>query len=247
MSHPFSTLPLLCLLLAVFWLRQSLLAKTAGRISSAEILSLLVWLLGLAVWGVVTTKLANSGFYRRPDFLALLPGFWVPMIPVGLTMAFMILPSFRAALVGVVNHQPRAFVAVQALRIGAIGGVVKGLTGLLPPAFALGVGIPDLLFGLSALWLGLAWPGRRVPPRTLVLWNVVGMVIILLPAPILFQLALPGKLQIFMGSPDARVLLDYPMVLAPTLVVPLLVTMNGILAMTVHSGLESGRTQGAGP
>ena len=55
----------------------------------------------------------------------------------------------------------------QALRIGAIGSVVKALRGEITSSFPLWVGIPDAVYGLSAIiigWLLVRGPvGHRTP------------------------------------------------------------------------------------
>jgi hypothetical protein len=121
------------------------------RISLTGLFSILLWMAALAAWGVATARLSLSGYYASAGFLALLPGLWWPLIPAFITLAFLILSPFRSALFTVVSYNSRALVPVHALRIAAIGGVFKGFNGLLPPSFALPVGIPDFLFGLSAL------------------------------------------------------------------------------------------------
>jgi hypothetical protein len=94
-------------------------------------------------------------------------------------------------------------IAISFNRAAVIGGVVKGLNGLLPASFALPVGIPDLLFGLSALVLALLWKGEGWSARTLIARNLIGMAVIM-PAPILGQLGLPGPFHLFTSIPDAR-------------------------------------------
>lgn len=44
--------------------------------------------------------------------------------------------------------------------------------------------------------------------------------------PILMQMGLPGPFYIFTSAPDAMALIDYTMVMAPTLLVPFFVTKN---------------------
>lgn len=224
-----STLPFLCAGLALFWVWLGVRSFARGHIGAAGLFSIILWMAALAAWGVATVRLSLNGYYVSAGFLALMPGLWWPLIPAFITVAFLVLPPFRSALVAVVAHNSRALVLVHALRIAAIGGVFKGLNGLLPPSFALPVGIPDFLFGLSALALGMLWKGEGRSARTLIAWNLVGLAIIM-PAPLLMQLGLPGPLHIFTGTPDARELFAYPMVLAPTLIVPLFITMNSIHA-----------------
>jgi hypothetical protein len=112
------------------------------------------------------------------------------------------------------------------MRIAAIGGVVKAANGILPQSFVYPIGIPDLMFGLLSLALALSYSRQRYSATTLIRWNLLGMAV-LMAAPVLMQLGLPGPLHILNSQPDARTLFEFPMVLAPTLVVTLLFFLNG--------------------
>lgn len=234
-----STIPLLCVALTVFWLWLGVRSLRHGSIAREEFAALIAWLFVLGLWGVTSARFAHSGFYDSATFLSLLPGLWWPLIPMLLTGCMMVAVPFRRALFAVVGRHSRALVAIHALRIAAIGGVLKGLNGLLPPSFALSIGIPDLVIGVSALGFAVFWPKNGWPPRALIAWNVLGVVVIL-PAPLLAQMGLPGPLYVFASDPDARALFDYPMVLAPTLIVPLLMTMNAIHATVLWLQRSSG-------
>lgn len=236
-----STLPFLCAALAAFWIWLGARSFRRGHIGIAGLMSIVVWIAALAAWGFVTARWSLDSTYTSKQFYALMPGLWWPMIPAFITLALLALPVFRNTLYAVVSRNSRPMVLIHALRIAAIGGVVKGLNGLLPPSFALPVGIPDLLFGLSALMLGLLWKGDGLSSRTLIAWNLLGFAVIM-PAPILMQLGLPGPFHAFTVIPDARALFDYPMVLAPTLVVPVFITMNAIHAVVLW--MEASKTNG---
>lgn len=235
-----STLPFLCAGLALFWVWLGGRSFARGQIGAAGLFSIMLWMAALAAWGVATARLSLSGYYASAGFLALMPGLWWPLIPAFITVAFLVLPPFRSALVAVVVHHSRALVLIHVLRIAAIGGVLKGFNGLLPASFALPVGIPDFLFGLSALAIGMIWKVEGWSTRTLIAWNLLGLAVIM-PAPILMQLGLPGPFHIFTSAPDARVLFEYPMVLAPTLVVPLFIIMNAIHAAVLWTDARGKR------
>ena len=66
--------------------------------------------------------------------------------------------------------------------------------------------------------------------RSLAIWNLVGAGIIIIPGEIAIQMGLPGFLQIFNSPPTAEVMFEFPLVIAPTIIVPLLVLMNGLVA-----------------
>lgn len=60
----------------------------------------------------------------------------------------------------------------------------------------------------------------------MIFFVVVGAAIIILLAGLLLQMGLPGSMQVFTSIPSTIALFEFPMVLAPTLVVPLLVGFN---------------------
>ena len=227
-----STTPALAAILLLFWIWIGARSYRRNWLGGSGLAALAAWLAALGLWGLATVYFAQSGYYRSARFLELFPGLWWPLIPMVITAGLLVLPTFRDALRSVAVRHRRSLVLVQGLRCAAAGGVMKGFIGLLPPSFALPIGIPDLLFGLSAVALAALWPRHGWSARTLIAWNLIGIAVIL-PAPVLMQLGLPGQLQVFNGTPDARVLFDYPMVLAPTFIVPLLITMNAIQAATL--------------
>jgi len=229
----FSTLPLLCAALLAFWFWIALTRAREQHLDAQERVALSIWIGILVVWGVATSWLALTGRYNTGAFFRLLPGLWLPLIPTVLTIAWlMVSRAFRRALYATVAHAPRAFIAIHGLRIAAAGGIYKTYHGVFPDFFGYPVGIPDFLFGLSAVVLALMYVKKGYRPTTLIVWNLLGIAVIL-PAPLLLQLGLPGPLQTFTDSPDGRALFEYPMVLAPTLVVPLFITMNAIQATVV--------------
>ena len=101
-------------------------------------------------------------------------------------------------------------------------------------SFVLPVGVPDLLFGSLSLLLMLSYGKTGNSRRALIGWNLLALAV-LAAAPALMQMGLPGPLYVFSTQPDARALFEFPMVLAPTLVVTLLFFMNGWHAFVLWS------------
>lgn len=228
----FSTIPFLFLLLLAFWLWRTRSAHCRKKLSNEQAVSILVWLVILILWGVTTSTLSICGVYASSAFLALLPGFWIPLIPMLLSAGlYTTWPVFRVAVQSVVTETPRqSFITIQALRIAAIGGLYKATQGLMPATFTFWVGIPDFLYGASALILAIPGVYQQMNSRLLGLWNIAGIGIIFATAPFIFQMSLPGPLYFFQNLPDGRALLEFPMVLAPTLVVPFFLIINAIVA-----------------
>ena len=195
----------------------------------------------LFAWGVATSMLAIGGVYASPSFFSLLPGLWLPLIPflmaIGATLIF---PVLREALRCVVDNTPKSWsIFPHGLRILAIGTIIKAVAGQFPAYFAFLVGAPDLLFGGSALILGWQASVRHLSQRFLIAWNLIGVAVILPAAP-LIQLGLPGPIQIFTSEPTAEKLFDFPMVLAPSIIVPTLVLLNLVTAWRL---IETGSTK----
>ena len=230
----FSSIPLLFAFIVAFWLWAARSSLRRGAITIQHERSIQAWLGLLAAWAVVTTLLATSGAYRTESFYALLPGLWLPLAPVVLSLTLLWLwPVFRDSLWALtLSTSPRAFLWLHATRIAAIGGVVKGTQGLLPASFAFPIGIPDLIFGVISLVMALAYHRLRPGKAVLIAWNLAGMGV-LMSAPVFMQLGLPGRFYTFTAQPDATALFEFPMVLAPTLVVTLLFFTNGWHAFTL--------------
>ncbi len=224
----FSSIPILFLAICIYWAWAARDAGRRGDIASAHVRAIYIWLASLTAWGLVSTELAIQGIYASDEFYRLFPGFWVPLAPVMLSVTLLaVWPTFRAALrIVAETTSPRAFLLVHGLRIAAIGGIFKAYHGLLPTSFVYTVGIPDFVFGLLSLLLALMHGKNGYSTRLLIGWNLLGIGV-LSSAPLMMQMGLPGPLYIFASQPDARALFDFPMVLAPTLVVTLLFFMNG--------------------
>jgi hypothetical protein len=232
MGH-LSTLPFLAGALGAFWLWLAAGSFRNRRIGPSGLWWVIIWLGALGAWGLATSHLAISGDYKTQAFYRLLPGLWLPLVPIVLTVLLLFASiSLRRALLTIALQHTRAMVLIHALRIAALGSLYKTYIGVFPAFFAYFVGLPDLLFGLSALALGLSSKLDALGPRAVIAWNLVGIAVIL-PAPILIQLGLPGPFYTFTSLPDGRALFEYPMVLAPTLVVTFFITMNAIHAAAI--------------
>ena len=222
-----STTPFLLLVLIALIALATRSASHRGRVTGGEARSIYVLLGVLGSWGVVTSTLAIADVYSSPTFLALLPGLWLPLFPFILTFAGMLFfPRLRSGLRTVLAETPwHRQIYVHAIRVLAIGTFIKVIAGEFPAYFALLVGIPDLLFGASAFFFGRYASHRPPSRRALITWNLAGIAAVL-PAPLLIQMGLPGPLQVFTGSPTGERLFDFPMVLAPTIVVPIFLLLN---------------------
>ena len=202
------------------------LLRRAGRTGRVDVLYA-HWGL-VALTAVVAIALGARDLYVAEAFLSTLPGLWLSAA----TLAVCALPALlsariRDALRHVVDSVPPRWLAYfHALRIGALGTAYKTWIGEFPVAFEWIVGVPDLLFGLSALWAGARLRRGALSRRGFLAWNLLGVLVIVPTAPLVLQLSLPGPLQLFDALPDGRAVLAFPMSIAPSIGVPLFVLMN---------------------
>ncbi len=204
-------------------------ARRSGAVSAQAVTALvsLVWI-GLGGWSLATSFIGATGGYESESFYTAWGGLWLPAVPILLLLGPVFsVARLRRALEAVLAATPVHWLtAVQALRISAIGTAYKTHLGLFPTYFEFAVGVPDLLFGISALAMTRLARRGRVSARALVIWNVIGIAIVVPTAPILIQLGLPGPLQVFDTAPTATAVYAFPMSLAPTMVVPTFVLLN---------------------
>ncbi len=152
-----------------------------------------------------------------------IPLLWQACVLIVLANFAIFSGTLRSGLRGIVANTPwHWLVFVQALRIGAIGTVIKWFKGEITSSFVLWVGIPDFLFGLSALVVGWLLLRNAVSHSFLAIWNLVGVLVILLPLfiPMIYWMNDPGFAFIF----------EFPMVLAPSIIVPIFILLNLLMA-----------------
>ncbi len=224
----FSTVPLLFLVLVSFMASIAYGAKKQYMINRSEVTAIYCLLVVLVVWGILNGLLASFGIYSSPQFLSLLPGLWLPLIPILIgVVSVLLFSTLKFGLSKVFENTPRQyFIYVQALRILAIGSVFKAINGVFPTHFAYLVVITDFLFGISALYVGYMALRSSLSEKYLMIWNLVGALVVGVPALMFFQTGLPGPIQLFKAYPTTEKLLEFPMVLAPSLVVPTFILLN---------------------
>lgn len=209
--------------LFVWALRSARDAHTRGAM-----LPVYLYLSWLVAYGTATSFLGARGLYVTDALLLWLPGLWLQLITVAAAVApVLLVETVRQGLRRIVDTTPLHWFAIfHGMRIAALGTLAKTASGEFPLYFEILVGVPDLLFGISAFWI--AWKARQgeITERGFMVWNLIGALIIVPAAPILLQLGLPGPLQVFTALPDARAVFTYPMSIAPMIVVPLFVLVN---------------------
>ena len=214
-STPFLVVAVLALLA---WAAQRLQCEgrldSQGRNALWLLLAALFGFAGLAAW------LGLSGVSTSAAFLEAWPTWWYPYLPVVLAVsAAMLSGSVVTGLRALADRfEFGLLMRLNLLRLLAVGSLFKAVQGEFPMSFALAVAVPDLLFGLSAVVMVQRAARGRVTERALLVWNVMGAAVILVPVLLLTPW--------FMQDPLFWRLFAFPMILAPGLVVPLLVALN---------------------
>lgn len=193
-------------------------ASRSHRLTARESIHLYGLIFALLVWTGVVVVMGVQNLHL--DLAKRIPLLWQALVPVAIwTTAAMLSPTTRRSLHKLAIATPPHWLTwIQALRIGAIGGISKGLTGEIQSGYVFWIGIPDLLFGLSALPFGWLVLRRRIGPFLLIAWNLTGFALIFLPTfvPMLH----------WMSEPGFRFIFEFPMILAPGMVVSALLSLN---------------------
>ncbi|MEL6959642.1 MAG: hypothetical protein AAGL89_11900 [Pseudomonadota bacterium] len=230
-----SILPVYLMLVAMICLALTVRTWRKGALLYTEVLAVCGVLLALAVWSIVLTLLGLKDIHIQ--LMQTIPLLWQAFVPMFIwSLPFALLPTFRRALWQIAETTPAHwFVAIQVLCIGAIGGIVKGLQGEIQSDYVFWIGIPDFLFGLSALVVAwLVWR-RQIKHGLLISWNLVGFALIVLPTFI--------PMTYWMTEPGFEFIFEFPMVLAPGLVVSLLISLNLLQAWVTFK--QKSQLQGA--
>ena len=223
-----SVLPILVIGVFAFCIFIARRAKRSQAINTEEARSVYLLLLAFFVWTLTSIVMGIKGIHASPRLLERIPLLWQASLPVViLVIGLLLSPTLRSALRGIASSTPwHWFVFFEALRIGALGTVVKGIKGEVTSSFVFWVGIPDFLFGISALIVGWLLLRNAVSNGFLMIWNLIGAAIILLPT-FLFM-------NYFMSEPGFIFIFEFPMVLAPSIVVPIFIFLNVLLAWRIY-------------
>ena len=228
-----SSLPFLLAVLLGFIIAASGRAYQRGQVSRPELQAVFGLVAFLGLWGILSAYLSKIGLYKSQGFLALVPGLWLPLVPVALTIIpIAAFPTLRAGIFKTIDFTPLTWFAyIQALRITALGTAVKTIQGQFPVIVEVFLGFPDFLFGVSALWVAIRVGQGALSERFWVYWHGLGAAIILVMGTVVINMSLPGPFQVFSTPPTFLVAFEFPLALAPTFAVPLFVMYNlaGIL------------------
>ena len=173
-----------------------LLANRSGRLArgAGSTMPVYGFLMCLTICGIVATVLGAKGVYLSEAMLRTYPGLWLPSVMIVVALFPVVLSGrLRNDLRRIVDTTPMHWFAwFHALRIAALGTAYKTAIGEFPAHFEYGVGVPDLVFGFSAVWMGVKLRRHEISEKKFLVWNLIGVLVIVPSAPILLQLGLPA-------------------------------------------------------
>lgn len=223
-----SSLPLLIAVVFGFlWFLVSRLHR-AGILNSDQRNQMALLIGVILMWGMFIGYQSSVGRFGSEPFYNLMPGYWMPYVPVVVALSMMLsLAPLRDGLRVLVDETPVHWLSgIHILRILALGTLLKASNDLFPQMFAWFVGGPDLLFGASAIIVTLLARSGRLSDRFILYWHLAGALAIVLPV--------AGLMHLFMAEPLFAELFMFPMVMAPALIVPTLVLLNLLVAWRLY-------------
>jgi hypothetical protein len=190
--------------------------RTAIRVAAAAGL-------GWAVWTVTSYLLAGAGVYRFTQAVT------NPLIGVaGLAAMMAAMLCTRIPVVSRILGPPDMLWRLtlpQILRVcGGTAFMVTLALAKLPAVFAVPAGLGDIAIGIEAVFVARRLR-RGVLRRGAIWFNVLGL-LDLAVAITIGLLAAPGPTQLLMVTPSTEAIALLPLVLIPTVMVPMAVTLH---------------------
>ena len=214
------------LIFTTYWILCVNLQGVLSLSQTAPILSVPI-LQGL--WAACIIR--NGPWFAQERILRSFPMVWLPLFPFVVQTAVFQLWQWET-ISELLRHQDsyQSVLMLQGLRVLAVGSLIKWKHGLFPTAFAWGTAFPDMIFGISTWWVLALLTGTEEPAwQLLALWNAAGLLLILPAGILIVQLGMaPTRLYPSTRAPY-KLVFEYPMVLGPAVVVPILLSWNGLL------------------
>ncbi|MDC0935926.1 hypothetical protein OAS39_06545 [Pirellulales bacterium] len=210
------------------WLGYWLLS--AGDNSQAFVGTVFAWIVTMIAWLALVIFGGLQGFFlKHSDKLSNLVG--VTIVVTFAVAIFSIVPAGWHGLVSAArNTSDLQLISIHILRLLAIGTFIKFLHGELPLHFVILGTMPDFLFAVSAVVLAVMADSAPIGTSFLIVWHLVGFTLFLGPGIAMF-FSVPSPLRIYNNKPDASIVFQFPMVLAPNFTVPLFMIAH-LLALT---------------
>jgi hypothetical protein len=195
-------------------------------------------LFATGVWVVFITLMSLQGFFA--DFSTFPPKMTINVVaPLIVVLAV----SFRPATREILRQIPQTWIlGSQSFRIP-----VEVFLWCLLMAEVLPVQMTfegynyDILSGIGGLLLAIVmWRGVRVPKAALILYNVLGLAL-LLTIVSLAILSMPTPLRQFMNEPANRIVAEFPFVWLPGILVVLAYTLHIFSLRKLGKGVQTNR------
>jgi len=204
------------------WILNGLNQGTISSMHQAAILLTVPLLQGL--WTAITVVLGHRNWFTQDCVLESFPMIWLPLFPIVIQTTIFYLQWETVSQL--IESSYPSILVLQGLRVLAVGSLVKWHLGLFPTAFGWGTAFPDMLFGLSAwvLWMfsdAISW-------QLLAVWNTFGLLLILPVGILIVQLGMKPT-RVYVSTAPYKLVFEYPMVLGPAVVVPILLSWNILL------------------
>ena len=178
------------------------------------------WIVIMLAWlGLVIYAGTRGFFLKHSRALSNLVGVMIA-VTIGVAI-FGLIPAARQGLLSAAgNTSNLQLISIHILRLLAIGTIIKFIHRELPLHFVILGSIPDFLFAVSAVVLAALGTNGPLGHSFLVAWHLVGFLVFLGPGISMF-FSVPSPLRIYHNKPDASIVFQFPMVLAPNFTVPL--------------------------
>ncbi len=189
-------------------------------LDSSYVWTVVFWIMAMVIWlGWVMSAGKRGFFLKHTQWLSNLVGV---VIVVGFAaVLFGIVSVAREGLIraaqGTTDLQ---LVSIHVLRLLAIGTVIKYMQGQLPRHFVLLGSLPDFLFGMSAVVVTSLAAQGLLDQDFLFMWHNLGFALFA-GAGVSMFFTMPSPLRLFQNKPDASIVFQFPMLLAPNFTVPL--------------------------
>ncbi len=207
------------------WLSYWLLS--VDRAAPQYVGVVIFWIVSMLVWMGAVIIMGKRGFFLKGTrYLSNLAG-----VAGVLAFAFLLFGTVAVVWEGLVsaagNTPDVQLISIHILRILAVGTVIKYLHGELPLHFVILGALPDGFFGISAVVAVILVANGLVGHDFLVIWHLLGFSVFI-GAGVSMFFSVPSPLRIFHSEPDASIVFQFPMLLAPNFTVPLFMLAHAV-------------------
>ena len=222
-------LGLVQLALIAFWL------LSPNNLESNYVWTVVIWITTMLAWMVFVVVAGKRGFFlKHTQSLSNLVGVFLVVAFAG--MLFGMLPVAREGFLRAAQSTSDLQIAsIHVLRLLAIGTVIKYMQGQLPRHFVLWGSFPDFLFGVSAVIVTSLAAQSPLNQDFLFIWHNIGFVLFA-GAGISMFFTMPSPLRLFHTKPDASIVFQFPMLLAPNYTVPLFMLAHAFALVKLFTG-----------